>query len=327
MSVPLNFSARRVITSDGVSALIRLPGSVDRVVVRDRSNLITAANNEFVSAEWSVGMVNGSAEVRSYTGAAPASAVSLVLSEGISVENTSEFVNDAAIALTAATAAGPVVVSTASTLGLSDGDIVRFFPNAPATGLSQLRGYDFSIGNVVVNTSFELSFMDASGAEFVAATGGTFRKIANKDQFVPSQRLITGMSSNGVSTDVVLSVLSGYSPGQLVTFRVSDMFGDWVRMDGARVQVLAVNSATNTVSVNFDSSAFSAFAFPAVGNPFTAAQLLPFGDASPLVNGFPSTVLEGAVRNDASVEVRFGSAVVGDAGDVLDVFLYNSLVI
>ena len=330
MSAPIYLAAHQVLTSDGVSSTIRMPSAVDSVQVVNRTNFATAATGEMLRANWNSAMANGFAELLSYgtvTTAPHPTALTVISSGGVSVTDTGIAVTGAAVVTTGGTKAAPVVVSTASTAGLSNGDVVRYFPNTPATGLDQIRGYDFTIGSLVANTSFELSFMDASGAAFTASTAGTYRKVSSLNRYTPFNRLITNLASSGVSTVVTMSVLHNYQVGQLVTFNVSDAWAGWSALNGLRGKVTAINLTTNTVTVDINSSSFGVFAFPASAVLFTPAQVIPFGDGFNLVGGVAQDFSGGSLRDQTSFEVVLGSSVVGAASDVLDVFLYNSLVI
>ena len=68
--------------------------------------------------------------------------------------------------------------------------------------------------------------------------------------------------------------------GMKVSFRIPSIFG-MQEMNGLTGTVTAVNTSTtvNSFTVDIDSSAFSAFTFPANGNqPFSPAVVVPAGE-------------------------------------------------
>lgn len=317
MSSPLNLISRERFTSDGVSALINLPGNVEQILVRDISNLNAPANTEFVEASWSLGMNNGSALVRSYTAAAPATEVAVVAADGIGQVDTSlqNSLGAPNTGVTAISQAGPAVVSLPSTAGLANGDVVRV---SASTGMLQIAGWDFTIGGLVANTSFELSFLDST-LFAAAATAGTIRRVNNPPLYSPRQFLITNISQ-AAEARVTVSVTSDVAVGEEIAFVLPDDYG-MGEINGLRGTVVRVGQAdasgfTNTFDVDIDSSAFTAFAFPASASfQSNFPQAVRFGNTSELVLG--------STDNVGAFQVQLGSAVVGDAGDLIEVLLLS----
>ncbi len=316
MSSPLNLTLKRTFVSDGVSEVINLNGNVDRILVNDISNLNVPVNNEFVSATWDIGMANGSAVVKSYTGAQPAMSEALTLVNGIGQVDTSDqnSLGAANTGITAISAAQPALVSLASTAGLANGDVVRL---SSTTGMLQIASMDFTISTVIANTSFELSFMDTTG--FVAATGGTLRKVNNPPLYSPRQFLITNISQ-ATQAIVTLSVTSDVAVDEELVIDIPSNFG-MTEMNGLRGRVVATGAAdasgfTNTVTLDIDSSSFTAFAFPLTANFQTSfAQAIRFGNLS-------SQVL-GSTDNIGAFQIQLGSAVVGAANDNIEVLMFS----
>lgn len=317
MSSPLNVILSETFVSDGVSQqLPDLPGEVERIIITDVSNVNTPANNEFVEASWTIGQDNGTAIVRSYTGAAPATDVAVVSANGVSILDPS--VAEFAGALTAATAvsqAAPAVVSLPDTTGLSNGDTILI---TNTTGMNQIGGMEFTISGLIANTSFELSFLD-SAAFAAAATNGIVRRRNRLPEFTPRRLLITNMSQ-AAQMIVTISVTHDYVVGELIRLVVPAEFG-MVEANDLRAEVVAIGAAdgsgfTNTITLDIDSSAFTAFAFPAsAAVPFTFPQVVPFGD--------DNQASLAATNNISAFQVTLGSAVVGTAGDTIQVMLFS----
>src|SRR5690606_30964450 len=105
------------------------------------------------------------------------------------------------------------------------------------------------IGNLVANTSVELSYMVAPGS---AATSATIRKVNYQPIYYPRRRFITAITKAS-SAVVTLSVTHGLTVGQRVVFNVPAAFG-MTEINSLRGQITAINTTTNTVTVNIDST-------------------------------------------------------------------------
>ena len=91
------------------------------------------------------------------------------------------------------------------------------------------------------------------------------------------------------------------------------------QMNGLTGTVTAINTTTNTVTVDINSSAFTAFAFPTSA---TAANGVSFPIAVPA--GEIATILTGATRDTGSRSIEIGTAICGTAADVMDYWAYRS---
>jgi len=201
---------------------------------------------------------------------------------------------------------------------LVTGDVVRMIN---VVGGQQLGGYDFTIGYVAANT-FSLAFM----APIVAATTGSWRKIKWDPIFYPRERTITSAATAaGGETLVQLSVTHGYTVGQVVSFRVPAAFG-MTELDGLTGTITAIGTAavaggTNTITVDIDSVAFTAFVFPVTAaDAFTPAQVVPVGkDASgTYVNANGTTV------NEAELGMMLEAGTDSPAGIATNVIYWEA---
>ncbi len=176
--------------------------------------------------------------------------------------------------ITAISNASIPVVSNSGTNGLSAGDVVRLFNVASA---QQVGGFDFTVGyNTLTTGTFSLDYM----SQIVAGTTGSWRKINFDPLFYPRRRFITKISQAAQAV-VTLSVTHGYKVGQEIRMVVPAAYG-MVEMDGLQATIVAINTTTtsgNTITINVDSSAFTAFAWPLSADvPFTAAEVVPMGE-------------------------------------------------
>jgi hypothetical protein len=154
--------------------------------------------------------------------------------------------------------------------------------------------------------SFELSYM----AQIANANpgAGTFRRIPFNPYFYPSTRYITkiGQETNAV---VTLSVTHQFTVGQVVRFvvpTVTSLAFGMTELDGLQATIIAINDpdadgVTNTITVDIDTTGFSAFAFPLTTAPgFTPAQVVPMGE-----NTAEAIQLNANILGDATINTGF----------------------
>ena len=299
-------------TSDGLKKTLVLPAGVDYFECINTTQMATQqATGRGVKFEWYQGFAADSAIEYKKTNSTDALNGVVVTSGGVTVVDSSQQAPLAEKTGSAITAASPAV-ATINSHGYKNGDVVRIYGS---TGMLQIAGMDFTIGSVATNT-FELSFLDASGFA-AAATAVKARKIPYQPLFYPRNRYITKITAAS-SAVVTLSVTHGFTVGQKVRFIVPSAFG-MSEIDGLIGEVTAISTASNTITVDIDSSAFTAFAFPASGTvPFTFAQVVPVGEN----NAF----LDGAVRNVGFIGLELAAGAqspAGSSGDVIYLRAYK----
>lgn len=175
------------------------------------------------------------------------------------------------------------------------GDVVRVYGT---TGMLQVAGMDFTVTAVNAGVSQTLGFLDASG--FAApATAGYYRKlpfagsgvagttIAPNPRYYPRNRFVTGITQ-AANCVVTCSVVHTFQVGEKVRVRCPAVFG-MKEIDGLLGTVLAVShSATvNSLTLDIDTSGFSAFAFPTTA---TAATGISFPLVSPVGEAAINTI-------------------------------------
>jgi hypothetical protein len=285
-----------------VVTYLNLPGGFDHIEVFNYSQW-NAASSSF-KFEWFKGMPSGSALVTSqnavpevYTSTIPTGGFTLISPTGVPIPGGQ-------LSGTAISAATPPVVSSAATSTLKAGDIVVMYN---CTGATEFNGYYFTVGPVTANSAFTLSYAPT----IVAGTTCNYRIMSSDAQFYPRNRLIASISK-ATQAVVTFTVTHGLTVGQEIVFNVPAAFG-MTQMNGLRGTILAINTTTNAVTVNIDSSGFSTFAFPLTGAaPFTPAQAVPFGDGLDITNPLQtSATLAGATQNTSFNGVALGLGVTG----------------
>ncbi|MGD2065711.1 MAG: hypothetical protein PVI43_00895 [Candidatus Bathyarchaeota archaeon] len=299
-------------TSDGNPRNIEVPiaqvGANIRVELFNRTNFASSANPGVIKRSWwQAGMPAGSYRAVQNTDGAATDESTGAAANGFTLIDTNQTNQlEGPQVGTALTAANPAV-ATSNAHGYSVGDIVRV---TNTTAMLQIAGLDFEITAVGGANNYTLGYLDASGFA-AAATAITARRLRYEDIFAPRKRFITNISQ-AASAVVTFSVSHGYSVGEKIRFSVTSDNG-MDEIDGLTGEITAVNTTTNTATVDIDSSGFTAFSFPTSANAalgYSPAHAVPAGEDSSIVS-VPS-------QNTGFAAVHLGSAVVGASSDVID---------
>jgi uncharacterized protein YjdB len=114
-----------------------------------------------------------------------------------------------------------------------------------------------------------------------------------------------------------MSVTHGYSVDEVVRFSVPSVFG-MTQLDGLTGKITAVNTTTNTITVDINSSAFTAFAWPAASSaPLTFAQVIPLGAEG-------TNSVSDATDNVSILGMELGAGADGPAGSASDVIYWRA---
>lgn len=310
MSSPVNAQLTGTFTSDGTAVNLSLPSGYTEIELTNLDDLGSAAANTNVMKAWGTSsMAAGSAIYATKTNGAATIAIPTTTStNGFTFLSDNATVSDgASVALngTEVNRANPAVASTGSTANLiADSSVVRLFGT---TGMLQIGGLDFTVGTVNSNTDFQLKYLNNSG--FAAdATAGTYRIINANSRYLPRHRYITAITA-AASAVVTLSVAHNFVAGQSVRFAIPEEWG-MVEMDGLIGNITSVTTgATNTITVDIDSTAFTAFTFPTsaeAGAGASAAIVVPVGETA---NSTYANSLDDATDNVSITGVTIGTSV------------------
>lgn len=311
------FSGR--FTSTGVDQFIPLPSGVDWMEVRNETVEYASGAGAGAIFYWQAGdsIGQGTKYVKEATiGALVPS--QLAAGTGFYLQNQTINVpgalNNGSTGISAVSTATPPVVTVGSTAGMVTGNIVRIYN---LTGGTQLNGYDFTI-DVLSGTTFSLPYM----SPIAAATTGSFRVIPFSPYFYPSYRLITNISQ-ATQAIVTLSVTHNYQVGMEVRFLIPTVdathFG-MTQLDQVQATIVAINQAdangeTNTITVDVDTSGFTAFAFPLTGSAgFSPAMVVPVGENSAEAISTNSNLLGDATFNTAQIGMLLKAGSLSPAG-------------
>lgn len=279
--------------STGVNVKIPLPSSADYFKVYNLTQMpLTPATPVVVISEWfGGGLINANSGLR-WKKSANTSVMNLdtfatsTASNGFTYVTTVPVIEaQAPNAITAISAANPAVVTQTNTY--QNGDIIQLYNT---TGDLTIGGMNFQISSASGSGYTLLGLANVAGNGLAAATAGFTRRISSNLAVDPQFLYITNISAATqavVSTSVDPSAY--YVVGQKIHFSVPASFG-MVQMNQLTGTILAVNAVAASgnigaynLTVDIDSSAFTAFAFPASAlSPTTAlfATLAPAGQST-----------------------------------------------
>lgn len=303
-------------TSDGTAKLLNIRSDLDWMEVVNYTQAATQqATGRGVKFEWYRGMASDTGLEYKKTNSTDALNLVTLTSGGFTLLNTSSQTPGALTStITAVSNAAIPVVTNSGTNGLTAGDVVRLID---ITGAQQLGGMDFTVGiNTLSATTFSLDYM----AQIVAGTTGSWRKINFDPQFYPARRFITAISQ-ATSAVIKLSVTHGFTAGQAVRINVPSAYA-MTQIDGLVGNITAVSTANNTITVDIDSSAFTAFSFPLTAAvPFTQATVVPIGETA---NSTYANTLDDATDNISYIGMKLAGGAQSPAGSASDVIYWKA---
>lgn len=279
---------------------------------------------------WERSMGNGVARgIHQTSSATPAMQSFTLASDGISFYNTSQPITFAALTATTTSQAAGAVVSMANTGTIAVNDVVRM---TGVTGMQQISGMDFTVTAVSANTSITLGFLDSSGFGAAGTAAQVTKIIPNR--FFPRWRWITKITQANPAV-VTFSTKHDFQLGERVSFRVPSSFG-MSQINNVVAQVINTNATNNTITINLDTTSFTAFAFPTSATAAAGiqiAQCVPAGEVvvpvagsvvPPVVQQPPGTGLL-ATFEDRNIFVLHLGATIFANSSTNDVWSWQAL--
>lgn len=331
MSVVFSGSFSGSFFNTGGPQFISLPSGVDWMFVKNQTVSYAAGADTGAEFFWQRGMTQGRGTIYVKTAATNALQVGQIAAgAGFFLLDTTVNTPGPLIAYSAISNATPPVVSVASTGSLVPGlsnQIVRIYRG---TGAVQLQAIDFTVSNIVLNTSFALEFM--APIVNAPATGAAARwsVIPFDPYFYPTFRYITNIEDDAADTGhtlVTMSVTHNYTVGQRVRLKVPRVtalaFGS-TQLNDVEGSIIATghfdtNGYGNTITLDIDSSTFSPFAFPLTADPaFTPATVEPVGESTATALSFGTDLLGDATVNQGQRGMLLNAGTLSPAGSTSD---------
>lgn len=286
--------AKGKFTSTGAAQIINLPFRPDFVEFVNYTAATTPANHGVPFARWDVNMGQGFA-VEQVFNATPVLTTDIVSSNGITSFSAGQLLQfGTTLAISGITKASAGVVTTTTNHGLASGDVVVFqgLFQSSTTGMPQINGIPFTV-TVTGATTFSIPW-NTNQSNYTALSGSpsgaTVKKVLYPYLYFPGQTFISAITT-GTTTTIDTTSAHNFRVGQEVAFRIPSQWGT-VELNslpntlspGSPVYGYVISVTDyNTVIVNIDSSAYTAF----TSNPTVAsvpglsyAQIVAVGDVN-----------------------------------------------
>jgi len=232
-------------------------------------------------AHWFRGMASGRALTVQNTSSAATDEHIFVASGGFVPYSYSSPPTYAVQAITSITKANPAVVTIASH-GYATGDIVRIYNN---TVMDQIAGLEFMVTYINANT-FSIP-INTNTANFTAETAASAQKLFKLSDFYPQKAYVTGITAANPAV-ITTSTAHGYVAGQKIRVKCPSVFG-MTQIDGLLATIASVT--TTTITTDIDSSAFTAFAWPAAtAVPLSYAEVHPVGESNSILTAAETNI-------------------------------------
>ncbi len=300
-------------TSDGALHTLEIRSDIDWMRVYNQTAIAQTSTDLGAVYEWRRGFASDIGFIWSKLGNVSSDPVTIaqMASGGFNLVDSSTNPLTSAIAIASSTDLTQPVFSTSDTTGLKTGSIVRL---TGITGQENLSGLDFEIDTVVTNTSFKMRFAIAT-TPGAAGSAGAWRRVQFNPLYYPRRRFIANITAAS-SAVITTTVQHGFFVGQTIRINVPSVYG-MIQMDGLLGTITA--AATNSITVDIDSTAFTAFKFPLPAIvPFSPALVVPVGEDTAESLGSTETtlnannILSDATDNEGFIGMTLGLGVAGD---------------
>jgi len=278
-------------TSTGAAQVINLPFQPDYVRWLNFTASAAFTDHRVLSAQWDVNMGQGFAitQVRNTTYVTDS-----VIANGVSTFSAGQLLQfGPTLTVSDVSKASPAIVTTSTNHGLASGDVVILegLFETTTTGMPQINGVPFTV-TVTAATTFTIPW-NTNQSNYTVISGaatGTPRckKVLYPSLYFPGVAFISAIT-RGTTTTIDTANAHNFVVGQEVAFRIPSQWST-VQLNslpntlvpGSPVYgyVIAVTDY-NTVVVNIDSSAYTAFTSnPTVANVpgLSYAQIVAVGD-------------------------------------------------
>jgi len=309
-------------TSAGIPVTLNLRSDVDWIYVYNETILNDAALAADRGAwfQWNRGMLQGRGLEYQKLGTVandPITTVQIAANAGFFLFDSTISQNGPAVAETGITNAAQPVVTTANTGLLATGSIVRLNSD---TNVPNIMGFDFEVDAVNIGANFRMRYPMANVPGAAGAGNGFYRQIYFDPMFYPRHRFIVNVTT-GATTLINTSVTHQYTVGQKIRFTVPTAFG-MTELNGLTGTVTAVVTV-DSFMVDIDSTAFTAFVFPAVAAvPFSWALAIPIGEDTGAALLAGVDILAGATVNEGELGLMLMAGNDSPAGANNDVIYW-----
>lgn len=351
MGLPFSFIGKWNYTNPASPVAVNIPmtDKPDWVIVKNLTNWGDTTAVTSIESEWFSGMAQGSFISEDQADTTNALSSNVGTSNGFTFIDQSNPPTYSKMAITTGINGSTFVVTTTNTTGISVGDLVRLINVTSALELSNIL---YQVTAVSAGTSVTLGYAataaTAKGSTYGNGTGGYLQKVYPGFMY-PSLRQVLWITQ-ATQAKVYFARPNDFTPGELVDFQIPTPYGmtqlsnltaksgsgPFTSNPAGAARVLSVtNSASeSSITINVDTTGFTAFTFPSSANFASGASpavCFPAGSGVVPLNGSatipaspPGTNLVDAFDNRAQYVMNLGTSVVGAASADMVVMAFKA---
>lgn len=350
MALPFSFIGKWDYTNPATPVAVNIPmtDKPDWVFVKNLTDWGDTTASTSVYSEWFSSMPQGAYKSMDQTVATNALASNAGTSGGFTFVDQTNPPTFAKVAITSITASTGVVL-TGTTTGINVGDYVRLIN---VTGALELSTILFQVTAVSAGVSITLGMLAtavAAGLSIGNGTTGFYQKVYPGFMYPKLSPVL--YITQATQAKVYFARPNDYTPGELVDFNIPTLYGmtqlsfltatpvagATVNPPGAARVLVVTNTATeSSITINYDTTGFTAFAFPTSAQYSTGANaspaicvpagsgIVPFNGSATIPQSPPGTNLVDSFDNRAQYVMNLGLNVVGNAGDSMVVMAFKA---
>jgi hypothetical protein len=252
------------------------------------------------------------------------------------------------VAITTGISGTTFVVTTTNTTGISVGDLIRLIN---VTSARELGNILFQVTAVSAGVSITLGYaataQAAYGTTYGNGTGGFYRKVYPGFMYPASRQVL--FISQATQAKVYFARQNDFTVGEMVDFQIptpygmtelSNLTGKATSITGgnkagpARVLVVTNTATESSITLDYDTTGFSAFVYPSSAAASGGASppvcfpagsgIVPFNGSATIPVSPPGTNLVDAFDNHAQYVMNLGTSVVGAADAKMVVIAFKA---
>lgn len=347
--LPYSFIGKWDYTNPATPVPVNIPMTdrPDWVIVKNLTDWGDTTAITSVQSEWFSGMAQGSFKSLDQAITTNALSSNTGTSGGFTFVDQTNPPTYTRVAMTAINGS-TFVVSTATTTGINVGDLIRLIN---VTSAHELSGFLYQVTAVSAGVSITLGYAataaTAKGSTYGNGTTGFYQKVYPGFMY-PSLRQVMFISQ-ATQAKVYFSRPHDFTPGEIVDFQIptpygmtqlsnltkkaeQDAFGN--PPGGARVLVATNTASESSITIDYDTTGFTAFTYPASvdfaggASPPTCfpagSGVVPLNGSATIPLSPPGTNLVDSFDNRAQYVMNLGTSVVGPASSSMVVMAFKA---
>lgn len=346
--LPYSFIGKWDYTNPATSVAVNIPmtDKPDWVIVKNLTDWGDTTAVTALQSEWFSSMSQGSYIGLSQTVTTDALSTTSGTSGGFTFIDQTNPPTYAKVVVASVTPSTGVVL-TGTTTGISIGDYVRLIN---ITGALELSTILFQVTAVSAGVSITLGMLaTAVTAGLVAAAGttGFYQKVYPGFMYPKLSPVL--YITQATQAKVYFGRPNDYTVGELVDFQIPTPYGMTQLSNltatpvsgatsnppgAARVLVVTNTATESSITLNYDTTGFTAFQYPTSANYALGASpavcfpagsgIVPFNGSATIPQSPPGTNLLDAFDNKAQYVMNLGLSVVGEGGSSMVVMAFKA---